>query len=76
MIEADSSLSPKGNDYFSSSALDVFLHNITLERADLRAIQKNILENVYLDVPGETHKKINTDYLKQLAISLKRERSG
>ena len=31
MIDADTSISPHGNDYFSSSALDIFLHN-TVDR--------------------------------------------
>jgi hypothetical protein len=72
MIDADSSLSPNGNDAFSSSALDVFLHNTVLKRPDLRALQKEILNNIYLDIPGERHKKINTEYLKRLSAELKK----
>jgi len=70
MIGADSSLSPNGNEYFSSSALDVFLHNTVLKRSDLKALQKEILDNIYLDIPGEKNKKINTEYLRQLSIDL------
>jgi hypothetical protein len=71
MIEADSSLSPGGNAFFSSSALDEFLHNAVLERPDLKSIQEEILNNIYLDVEGSRVKVINTEYLKCLSKELK-----
>lgn len=72
MIDADSSLSPNGNEYFSSCALDEFLHNTELERSDLRELQAEILENIYIDVDGSRNKKINTSYLKKLSSSLQK----
>lgn len=71
MIDADSSISPNGNEFFSSSALDEFLHNAALQRPELKAIQTRILDNVYLDVDGKKTKKINTDFLKCLSAELK-----
>lgn len=71
MIDADSSLSPEGNDFFSSSALDEFLHSAILKRADLKAIQKKVLDNIYLGVAGSKVKKINTEYLQKLSAELR-----
>lgn len=71
MIDADSSLSPDGNEFFSSSALDEFLHNSILERSDLKAIREKILNNIYLDIEGSKRKKINIKYLRWLARELK-----
>ncbi len=71
MIEADSSLSPEGNAYFSSEALDEFLHNARLKRHDLRDLRDKILRNLYIDIKGTKTKEINTDYLKSLAERLR-----
>lgn len=74
MIEADSSISPGGNDFFASCALDEFLHNAELIRPDLKKIQNEILENIYIDVHGTINKKINTEFLKEMARKLKSEK--
>ena len=71
MIEADSSISPEGNEYFSSEALDEFLHNARLERHDLQELRDEILRHIYIDVEGTRRKAINVDYLKSLASSLR-----
>ncbi len=71
MIEADSSISPNGNEYFSSCALDEFLHNTNLIRNDLLELQRDILNNIYLDVEGSSEKKINTEYLLGLSKRLR-----
>ncbi|UJP06214.1 MAG: hypothetical protein LZF61_04355 [Nitrosomonas sp.] len=71
MIEADSSISPEGNEYFASCALDEFLHNTKLERKDLRKLQGEILEHIYIDIKGSQKKKINTEYLMILASKLR-----
>ncbi len=73
MIEADSSISKNGNESFSSSALDDFLHNTVLKRTELAELQSSILENIYIDVPGSNSKEINVKYLKALAAKLKQE---
>jgi hypothetical protein len=74
MIEADSSLTKGGNEYFSDCALDVFLHGTNLDgMAELQKIQSEILENIYLNIPGERHKKINTEFLMQYAEKLKND---
>jgi len=70
MIEADSSLSPEGNEYFSSCALDEFLHNADLRRPDLIELRDEILKNIYIDVEGSRAKEINTEYLKKVAADL------
>ena len=76
MIEADSSLLPEGSDLFDSCALDEFLHCGTLKgREDLEKIREHILENIYLDNPNSSWKKINTDFLKQYAIELRTKHS-
>ena len=72
MIEADSSLSPSGNEYFAGCALDEFLYTTTLKRPDLVEIQKEILEHIYIDIEGSKNKKINTTFLKEFAEKLKR----
>lgn len=71
MIEADSSISPEGNEYFASCALDEFLHNTKLERKDLRKLQEEILRYIYIDIEGSREKKINTEYLILLASKLR-----
>ena len=71
MIDADSSLSSDGNQYFSSCALDEFLHNTELKRGDLRELKEEILRNIYIDIEGSKRKEINTSYLKKLSASLK-----
>lgn len=73
MIEADSSISPNGNQYFASCALDEFLHNASLERDDLKDMRERILQNIYIEVPGSKNKKINTRFLKELSEKLKNE---
>ena len=70
MIEADSAISPEGNDYFSGDALDVFLHNAEITRPDLIHLRDKILENIYIDVDGSKVKEINTEYLTKLAADL------
>lgn len=71
MIDADSSLSPEGNDFFSSNALDEFIHNSSLKRDDLNFIKKCLSENIYLDIDGKNYKKINVDFLKRFSKELK-----
>jgi len=71
MIEADSSISPNGNNYFASCALDEFLHNTKLKRKDLRKLQEEILKHIYIELPGLDRKKINTDYLMAMVSRLR-----
>ncbi len=71
MIEADSSISPNGNVYFASCALDEFLHNTKLKRKDLRKLQEEILKHIYIELPGLDEKKINTDYLMAMVSRLR-----
>ena len=71
MIEADSALSPEGNEYFSSSALDEFLYTTEVTREDLKAVRAEILENIYLDVEGSSEKDINVGFLEAYAAQLK-----
>lgn len=71
MIEADSSLSPEGNESFSNCALDEFLHNADLSRPDLIELRDEILRNIYVDVEGSRAKEINTKYLKKIAADLR-----
>lgn len=72
MIEADSSLTEDGNDYFASCALDEFLHSAKLdERADLQEIREDILSKIYLDVPNSKSKQINTKFLIDYANTLR-----
>lgn len=71
MIEADSSISPEGNDFFASCALDEFLHNTNLNRKDLKGIQKEILRHIYIDIEGVKEKKINVEYLISLVSRLR-----
>ena len=73
MIEADSSLSEDGNEYFDSSALDVFLHNSSGLRPDLEKIRNELLSEIYISVPGHKNKIINTDFLINYAKLLKAE---
>lgn len=75
MIDADSSISPEGNEYFSGCALDEFLHNVRLKRSDLRGLQEEILKNIYIVLEGSKNKEIDVDYLKQLSSSLKKRGS-
>ncbi len=70
MIEADSSLSEDGNEFFSSCALDEFLYGAELERKDLCELRDEILQNIYVNVEGQKYKDINTDYLKKLCDKL------
>lgn len=71
LIEADSSLSPGGNEFFSSSALDEFLYCSELTKEPLIQIREDILKNIYIEVPGRKEKEINTAFLKQYAEELK-----
>jgi hypothetical protein len=75
MIEADSSISPDGNEYFASCALDEFLHNTKLKREDLREVQSDILKHIYIEGDSSRTKKVNTEYLKLLASKLKSKSS-
>lgn len=70
MIEADSSLSKNGNEYFSSRALDEFLHGIDLKRSDLIEVRERILREIYIDNPPSKIKKINTEFLKKISREL------
>ena len=73
MIEADSSLTKDGNEYFASCALDEFLHSSNLEKnEELQKIKTEILQQIYLDIPGNKHKRINTEFLKQYAKDLRK----
>ena len=73
MIEADSSLTEDGNEFFAGCALDEFLHFSNLkENEELQKIQTEILEQIYLDIPGEKNKKINTEFLRQYAEGLRK----
>ena len=72
MIEADSALTNDGNELFANCALDEFLHNAILDsRPDLQQIRTEILDNIYLDIPGSKNKQINTEYLIQYAKKLR-----
>ena len=72
MIEADSVLTDDGNEFFASCALDEFLHGAILDnRPDLQKIRKEILDNIYLDIPGNKNKQINTEYLIEYARKLR-----
>ena len=72
MIEADSSLRPEGNEQFASCALDEFLHSGLLKgREDLELVRTRILANIYINIPNQKHKEINTGYLKKAAMQLK-----
>jgi hypothetical protein len=74
MIEADPSICENdGNDYFSSVALDEFLHFRNLKRPDLVKIRDRILQEIYIDIPGSKNKEINTDFLVKIAQELKNE---
>lgn len=73
MIDADSSLTNEGNEYFSSSALDEFLHNYEPERDDLKRVQKKILENIYVSNEGGIEKEINKEFLISFSKQLKLE---
>ena len=74
MIEADSSVSPSGNKYFSSCALDEFLTINYLERKDLQYLQKYISDNIYKDENNSRTKKVNSSFLKALAKDIKEGR--
>ena len=73
MIEADSLISPDGNKYFASCALDEFLHNTKLERKDLKELQEEILRHIYLNIEDSQEKKVDTDYLMSLVSKLRNE---
>lgn len=72
MIEADSSLTADGNESFASCALDEFLYAAELHRADLLALRKLILDNIYVDKAGTTRKEINSEFLRKLADKIRR----
>lgn len=72
MIEADSAISPQGNEEFASSALDDFLYNASLSRPELLEIRRTILANIYLPVDGRGS-MVNKDFLTLLASRLKRD---
>ena len=77
MIEADSALSPEGNELFDGCALDEFLHFRTFDASpQLQKIQSYILENIYLELPGSKNKEINTVFLKAYAKELKNKNSA
>ncbi|MEJ2461057.1 MAG: hypothetical protein P8098_05445 [Candidatus Thiodiazotropha sp.] len=77
MIEADSALSPEGNELFDSCALDEFLHFRRFDTSpQLQKIQSYILANIYLEIPGSKNKGINTAFLKAYAKELKNENSA
>lgn len=74
MIEADSSLTKNWNEHFSDCALDEFLHCSDLDgNEELQKIRSEILEKIYLDIPGKKHKKINTEFLVQYAKDLRKD---
>ncbi len=71
MIEADSSISANGNEYFSGCALDEFIHCARLDgRPDLEKIRSDILNNIYIDVQGSREKKINVEYLMRIFVTV------
>lgn len=72
MIEADSSISPEGNEHFASCALDEFLYSAKLDKKELQSLREEILKNIYIDIDGFKEKKINVDYLISLAEMLKK----
>jgi hypothetical protein len=76
MIEADSSLSPIGNEKFDSGALDVFLHNVEISRPDLLQIRNELLGGIYLDVQGSRIKKVDTRFLLDYASKLRSREGG
>lgn len=70
MILADSAISPNGNQYFDGCALDEFVHNRVFKRMDLQELQREILNNIYLDSDDTQSKRINVEFLKELASRL------
>ena len=74
MIEADSAISPEGNEAFNSCALDEFLYCGKFDnRPDLEQIRADILENIYIHVKGRSDKEINTEYLLEYANKLRNQ---
>lgn len=63
MIQADSSLSPEGNEYFAACALDEFLHCAVLEKPFLKKIRDEILAEIYIENCESNYKEINTEFL-------------
>jgi len=72
LIEADSSLAPNGNESFASCALDEFLYNAELHRADLLALRQLILGGIYVKLPGTTRQVVNVDFLRSIAERIRR----
>ena len=70
MIDADSSISKDGNEFFASCAFDEFLHGATIDREDLLEIREHILNNIYLDQDGSSEKQINVEFLKTFSRDL------
>jgi len=73
MIEADSSMSPEGNESFDPSALDIFLYNARLTHPRLMAVREEILRGIYKAAPGTRVLAVDTDFLKEVASRIGRE---
>lgn len=71
MIEANSSISPDGNEYFAACALDDFLHEVELKREDLNFIKDIILKSIYIDMDGSKNKKVDSEFLLLFASKFK-----
>lgn len=71
MIEADSAIAPEGNAQFDAAALDTFLQDATLTRADLIRIRTELLQGIYLDVQDVRWKRIDVDFLRAYAARLR-----
>lgn len=71
MIEADSSMSPEGNEQFDSSALDVFLHNANLSRCDLLTVREELLAMIYVSIPGSDCREVDVEFLRHYSARLR-----
>ncbi len=70
MIMADSAISPNGSELFSSAALDEFLHYDVAYRPELEKIRNDILDEIYIEIPGKKEKEINVEFLKRYSENL------
>lgn len=66
----DASLTPDGNEQFTSRALDEFL-SIKLRNNELIKVQQAILNNIYSEVEGQSFKDIDVNFLIEFAQKLR-----
>lgn len=72
MLEADSALSPDGNESFSGCALDEFLYSTTVHRADLLSLRDYLLSGIYRAESPETAREVDTEFLRRVIEEVKR----